>query len=37
MTDQAQIIEALGVASDFDAGLEANRRTDFLKDLSVVR
>lgn len=32
MTDQAQIIEALGVASDFDAGLEANRRTAFLKD-----
>ncbi|MDI6024720.1 ammonia-dependent NAD(+) synthetase [Corticibacterium sp. UT-5YL-CI-8] len=30
MTEQEQIIEALGVASDFDVALEARRRVDFL-------
>lgn len=35
MTDQSEIIEGLGVASDFDAELEANRRTTFLKDYLV--
>jgi hypothetical protein len=35
MTDQAQIIEALGVASEFEAASEANRRAAFLKDYLV--